>query len=465
MERVDTIIKNASWLITVDPRRRIIRDGAVAIRGGRIVAVDKTRELESAFVADDVLDARNKVVTPGLIDSHLHSSFQLSRGLADEVGSKRFLFERMYPYEGSLSDDDTYWSALLCCYESLRHGVTCFVDPGNYAPSATVRAVEESGMRAIIAKSCMDVGTSAFGKLPERFLETAEEGLARSLEVVEQHHGAAGDRVRVALSCRGINNCSDAFLKMMSDAAGELKTILQAHACFAIDTRDASLLQHGVTEIERLARLEALSDRLLLIHTGWATPADLALLRSHDVKVVVCASSSLHNGYGNLLMGHAPEQMEDGMRIGMGSDHASSGIVDLVSEMLLVAGGYKEIRLNPAILPPEQIVEMATINGAACGHWEDEIGSLEVGKRADITLFDATKPEWQPLYNPVSNLVYSANGNTVDSVLVDGRLLVAGGQVLSIDYDSVLKQIGDRAESILERTGLRAQATPKWPIS
>lgn len=188
MREVDLILHNADWLITLDKERRIFRDGALAIQGENIVAVGKTEEVLSGYRAARMISAERSVVLPGLIDAHLHSSFQMSRGLADEVGSQQFLFERMYPYEAVLSAEDTYLSSMLCAVACIRHGVSCFIDPGNYHPDQTARAVGESGLRAVVAKSSMDLAKSPFGTLPPLFQETTESALASGMEVVERFH-------------------------------------------------------------------------------------------------------------------------------------------------------------------------------------------------------------------------------------------------------------------------------------
>jgi 5-methylthioadenosine/S-adenosylhomocysteine deaminase len=159
-----------------------------------------------------------------------------------------------------------------------------------------------------------------------------------------------------------------------------------------------------------------------------------------------------------------PELLEAGVAVGLGSDHASSGVVDLCQEMFLIAGGYKEVRTDPAVLPPERVLEMATVNGARCAQRAGEIGALEVGRRADLVLFDTARPEWQPLYNPVANLVYSATGRSVDTVIVDGRVLVEGGRALTLDEDAIIEEARRRAPGILARTGLADLVAPKWPV-
>ena len=461
----DIFLRSADWLITVDPSRRIIKDGAIAIQGDRIVAVGKTQELEPQHSsARQIIDARGKVVLPGLIDCHIHTAFQLARGLADEVSAQRFLFERMYPYEGLLEEEENYWSAKLCVLELLRNGVTTFIDAGNYFPQATARVVGETGMRCVISKSAMDIAKSPFGELPPRFLETTEQAVEREEEVVKQWNGCYDGRVRAWFQFRGIPNSSDQLVTRLKELADRYKTGIQTHACFARDTVEACKTKFGFTEIERLGRLGALGPNLLLVHNGWIGPHEVESVRTHDCKIVAAPSSSLHNGYGNLLMGMAPEFLEMGLAVGLGSDHASSGIVDLVQEMFLVSTVYKEVRLNTMVMPPERVVEMATINGARCILWENEIGSIEVGKKADVTMFNTLTPQWQPLYNPVANLVYSATGASVDTVICDGKVLMEGRQLKTLKEDEIYREVARLMPGILKKTNLEEKIKPLWPV-
>jgi 5-methylthioadenosine/S-adenosylhomocysteine deaminase len=461
----DLFIRDADWLITVDAGRRIIRSGALAIENDRIVAVGKTEELERSHAsASRVLSARGKVVLPGLIDSHIHTAFQLSRGLADEVSAAKFLFERMYPYEGLLTEEESHWSAKLCILELLRNGVTTFIDAGNYYPQQTACAAGEAGVRCVVAKSNLDIPKSPFGALPQTFLETTDECLARAEEVVKKWNGAYQGRVRAWFQFRGIPNSTDRLVQGMKQLADRYGTGVQTHACFSRDTLESCKTQFGVTEIERLERLGALGPNVLLVHSGWVSPHEVQAMKDHDVKVVCAPSSSLHNGYGCLLMGKIPEFLEMGLAVGLGSDHASSGIVDLVQEMGLGAGVYKEVRLNTGVMPPERAVEMATINGARCALWEKEIGSLEVGKKADITIFNTRTPQWQPLYNPVSNLVYSATGASVDTVLCDGKILMEGRELKTLNEEEIFAQVDCLMPGILEKTKLAEKIKPRWPV-
>ncbi|MCH7978350.1 MAG: amidohydrolase, partial [Acidobacteria bacterium] len=432
----DIFIRDADWIITVDAQRRIITSGAIAIRDGQIVEIGKTNDLEQQHAsARRVIDARGKVILPGLIDGHMHSAFHLSRGLADGVSAQKFLFERMYPYEGLLTEEESYWSAMLCVLELLRNGVTTFIDAGTYHPHQTAKAVGEVGIRCIVAKSALDITKSSFGKLPERFIETTDQAVERAEKVVQEWNGAYNGRIRAWFQFRGIPNSTDQLITRLKELADRYGTGVQTHACFSRDTMEASKTQFGVPEIERLHRLGVLGPNLLLVHSAWVSPHELQWMIESDVKIVSSPSSSMHNGYGCILMGKIPEFLEMGLAVGLGSDHASSGIVDLVQEMSLEAGVYKEVRLNTGVMPPERVIEMATINGARCALWEKEIGSLEAGKKADVTLFNTRTPQWQPLYNPVSNLVYSATGGSVDTVICDGKILMEGRQLQTVDEE------------------------------
>lgn len=462
--RADTIVTRIDWLLTVDGRRRVIRDAAVAVRDGRFVAVGKTDDVLREWSAERTVDASGCVATPGLIDNHLHSSFQMARGLADEANAQAFLFDHMYPFEGANTAEDVFVSASLAAVEMLRHGVTCYVDPGNYFPDATVRAVAATGMRMVVARSTFDRNKSAMGHLPPSMIEDTAKCLAETEAVLEQYRSAHGGRVTASASFRGVNNSSDALITGLKALAEKHGTFLQTHACFSYQTHDASVAQFGRPEIERLESLGVLDEKTLLVHSGWLEPHELAILAKRKPTLVAAPTSSGHNGYGAVAQGKLPELMALGVNVSLGTDHACSGTVDMVQEMRACVCGYKEARMNPRVMPPEHAVEMATINGARGAGLADRIGSVEIGKEADLVLFDATVPEWQPLFNPVSNLVYSATGNTVKHVFVAGEQLVRDGRLTRIDEADVMRAVRDTARRIAGRLDMRRIVKLTWPV-
>lgn len=462
---VDVVVEHIDWLVTVDEERRVIRDAAVAIADGRFAAVGKTDEIAAAYTGSTVVDGRRRVATPGFIDAHLHSSFQLSRGLADEANAREFLIQRMYPYEAALTPDDVELSARLAAREMLLHGTTCFVDPGNNHPERSLAGVVPTGIRVVVARSAFDLGDSAFGSVPDSMVSTPDSAAREAADLVDKYHDTEGGRVRASVSFRGFNNSSDELIRALGAVADDKNVLLQTHACFNYSTHDASVAKFGRPEIERMAELELLGPRTLLVHGGWLEPHEVALLAEHYASIVAAPSSSLHNGYGNIRMGVIPELLALDVNVGLGSDHACSGPVDLVREMFLVACGHKEVRLNPRVLPPEQAVEMATVNGALAVDAADDLGAVAVGKQADLVLFDVDDPSWQPLYNPVSNLVYSATGRTARDVFVAGERVVEGGRLARVDEERLLADVTAGAAALYDRLDGDSLVRGRWPVS
>src|SRR6516164_5455190 len=389
---VDLVIADIAWLITMDASRRVIRDAAIVVDGGKIIAVGKSTDVAECYSAKQIVDGRRTVATPGFIDCHLHSSFQLSRGLADEANAQSFLFDRMYPYEAALEGDDVRISATLAAAELLKHGVTCFIDPGNYHPEASVEGIMATGIRAIVSRSSFDLTKSVLGILPERMIESTAVALERAEAVLARYAKSSHPRLGASASFRGLNNASDELILGLDKLARHYGTLLQTHACFSYSTHDSSVARTGKAEIERLEALGVIDEHTLIVHSGWLEPQELAILAKRKPSLVCAPSSSLHNGYGNFLFGKLPELIALGVNVAAGSDHASSGIVDMTQEIRLACCCYKETRINPRVMPPETGLEMATRNGAKAALLAERIGSVEVGKEADLVLFDTERP-------------------------------------------------------------------------
>lgn len=463
-ERADLLIRNIDWLITVDAGRRIFRDGAIAVTAGKIIAVGKTTDLAQNYEADRNISGREMVVTPGFIDCHLHSSFHLSRGLADEANAQVFLFDRMYPYEAALEGEDVHVAATAAAAELLRHGVTCFVDPGNYHPDASVKGALSTGIRMLVSRSSFDLTKSVLGLLPDKMIETTKVALERAEAVLQTYARTDNPRLTATASFRGLNNASDELILGLKALADKYGTLLQTHACFSYSTHDSSLARCGLPEIERLESLGVIDERMLIVHSGWLEPQEVAILARRKPSLVCAPSSSLHNGYGNFVVGKLPELMALGVNVALGSDHASSGIVDMTQEIRAACCGYKETRFNPRVMPPETGVEMATINGANATPWGNRIGSVEVGKEADFVMFDTCRPEWQPLINPVSNLVYSATGDSVRHVFVAGEQVVQDGHLTRIDENALYREIHTAVGRFSKRLDMDKIVQLKWPV-
>src|SRR3954467_2880240 len=272
LQTVDLVIKDIAWLITVDPQRRIIRDAAIAVAAGKVVAVGKSAEIAKNYTGKKTINGRHTVATAGFVDCHLHSSFQLSRGLADEANAQSFLFDRMYPYEAALDADDVRVSATLAATELLKHGVTCFIDPGNYHPESSVEGVMSTGIRMIVSRSSFDLTKSVLGLLPERMIENTATALERGEAVLAKYANSGNPRLGASASFRGLNNASDELITGLDKLAKKYDTLLQTHACFSYSTHDSSIARGGLAEIERLDKLGTANERMLVVHSGWLAP-------------------------------------------------------------------------------------------------------------------------------------------------------------------------------------------------
>ena len=462
----DLLVKNADYVVTVDRERRIIRDGAIAISGSKIVAVGKTEEVAPRYPHADVIDARGKLALPGIFDTHIHNAQQLGRGLADEaISGPERLFRRLWVVESHMDAGDALCAARLCQLEMIRAGTTCFADPGNYFAAETAQAVGESGMRGLIARTVFDMGQTSMGSLPKNFFEPTDVALARADEMVEAMNGRFDGRLKAWFSMRVPVACSDDLLRKLAALAEKRGVGVIGHACENRDETIASHLKYGMGDISRLEKLGLLRSNLLLLHMGWVDPKELMLVQKRDVKVSLSPGATFHHAMGNISHGKTPEMLELGVTVSLGSDSAMSGnFLDAIRQTFLVVGGFHEARLDPKILRPEVALEMITINGARSMLWDDELGSLEVGKKADISILDTQRPEWQPIHNPIANLVYCAHGGCADTVIVDGKIIMRGGKVLTLNETDLYAEARDRAASLVKRAGLEHVAASIWPM-
>ncbi len=460
------VITDIDYLVTVDKDRRIIQGGAVVIEKGRIAQVGKTADIKIDRATDEVIDGRGKMALPGLFDTHVHNAQQLGRGLGDEAysGPER-LFRRLWVVEAHMDKGDALCAARLAQVEMIRAGTTCFADPGNYFAHETAQAVRESGMRGMIARTVFDMGQTPMGNLPKNFFEPTDHALERADEMVAEYDGALDGRLKAWFSMRVPVACSDDLLKRLAKLAEKRGVGVIGHACENRDEVVASHLKYSMGDVARLEKLGILGPNMLLLHMGWIDPKELHMLKRRDVKVSLSPGASFHQAMGNVAFGKTPEMLELGIAVSLGSDAAMSGnFLDAIRQTFLVVGGLHEARLDPKIMRPETAVEMITVNGARCMLWEDELGSIEVGKKADITMLDTMRPEWQPIHNPIANLVYCAHGGCADTVIVDGKVLMKNAKVLTLNEQDLFEEARDRAKSLARRAGLEDVAAPIWPM-
>lgn len=459
------VIRNALWLVTVDAGRRIIADGAIGIADDRIAFVGKSADLPDTFSRASVIDAGNMLVLPGFVDTHVHNTQHLGRGLADECDVPVQLLERLYRYESEMSADDAYWAARMCQIELIRSGTTCFLDPSSYYPGETAKAAGETGIRGIVSRTAFDVHSTTIGKLPPKtmFRETLSEALERAEDTVVRHNNSHDGRVRAWFALRILAGCSDDLCRGIRRLAAKHAVPIVMHASESRDEIVGSRLSSGFSDVERLEQLGVLGPDMVMIHMGWASPREIRLAQKHGFKISYTPSTGFRLGMGDSTYGHFPEMAAIGITVSLSCNSAmSSNFLDMVRLMNLGAGSMRSARLSAFVFPPEEMIEMATMNGAIALGAERDLGSIEVGKMADIALFDTNRSDWRPILNPLSNLVHSSRGGA-HTVIVDGKVLLSAGRVVSIDEDETLRECQRRGVAIAERSGLDRITQSHWP--
>jgi 5-methylthioadenosine/S-adenosylhomocysteine deaminase len=460
VEEAALLIHNAK-VITMASDRTIYDDGAVAVIGSRIVAVGPRSEVERHWTSQEVVDASGGLVMPGLIDGHNHPGHYLSRGLGDDAGILDVLYGRLYPYEAACDDEDVYVGALANFVEMVSTGTTCFCDPGGYHVQAAARAAQEIGLRGIFSRSTRDLYDDDH-PLPQNLKETTATTVERAIETVEGLHGAADDRLRAWFSLRVPYNVSDELCVAVRDLASKYAVGIHSHVCAQSGENEASIERWGMRVLERFRRLGLLGPNLYLVHMGWVTDEEIARLASNDVKVAHCPSASMHGAYGNISRKTIPKMVDQGIAVSLGTDSVTAGrILDMFRVMYLAACSHKDATLDPQVMGPYRALEMATIGGARAIMWEDQIGSLEVGKKADLIVVDTQSPAWHPMGDPVRTLVYSGFGQSVRTVVVDGRVIMRDRVFPRTDVAALMKAVEEHADLVLARANLRLHSS--WP--
>jgi 5-methylthioadenosine/S-adenosylhomocysteine deaminase len=461
MQAADLII-DAGVVVTMGPQRRLIRDGAVAIRGKRILAVDKSSAIAERYRAERTIGDSNKVVFPGLIDCHNHPVHFLSKGMIDDMRYPARWRDRVWPYEATLSAEETLVASTGTFLEMIRSGTTCFSDPGTLEPEAVAQAALDTGIRGVVARMTWDVHDPT---APSQFNDDTATALARGEECVQRCSGLGDGRVRAWFSLARADHVSDQLVRDIKRRADALKVGIHAHLSTTRGQVEAALREWGKTPVARYRDLGALGPNAHLVHMGAITDDDVSILREFDPSVCHCPSASMFGGFGCIAHGKFPELVENGVRVVLGTDAcAVSRFIDMVRIMYLASCAHKDVKADPTVIGAHKAMEMATIDGARALLWDDEIGSLEPGKLADIVIADADGIEWQPnpMDLPVANLVYSANGSCVRTVIIDGRIVMEERRFTMIDEQDYAARASVCASAIFARLGVEPRTV--WPV-
>ena len=440
---VQTYLKNG-FVVTMGADEAVFDGGGVLVEGDRIKAVGA---VPPEMVAPDaeVIDLAGKYVLPGFVNTHVHTSQQISRGVGDDVDFITWLHKRMWPFESNMTEEDSYVSTLMCCLEQIRAGVTAFAEPGGQFGMA--RAVEEAGVRAKLAKSVMDTGDG----LPAIWQRSTDEELDEQVDLIERFHNTADGRVQVWFGLRTIFNNTDDLIVRTKRLADKYGVGVHMHVAEAKSEVEYTQQVYGEPTVTHLERLGVLDRNLLAVHTVWLTNEEVDLFKQRDVKVSHNPASAMR------VLGFAkiPQMLAKGVCVSLGTDGASSSNrMDIVDEMWLTSLIHKGWRLDSTVVPSQDILRMATKMGARCLLDEAEYGSLEAGKKADLIVIDPYGPSMMPVNDRIASLVTAMHSNNVQSTMCDGKWLMRDRKILTLDEDAIIKEACERADAIYARAGI-----------
>jgi len=434
----DLVVKNGV-VVTCDPRDRIIRNGAVAIQGSRIVAIGTVEELEKVWKADREIDAKGMVVTPGLVNSHTHLSMTLFRGVADDIPAIEWL-PRIWSIEKNMSEQACHAGALLGCLEMIKSGTTCFADQ-YFHMNQVAGAVERSGMRAVLAQGVLELGDSEKGR----------EQLKEAADFAKEWNGKVEGRIRCKIGPHAIYSCSTRLLKEARQIANEIGVGLHIHLAEAPNEIKMVKEKCGRTPTEHLANIDFLSSDVLAAHCTFVENSDIEILRKTGTGVSHCPSTAMKCGGG---ISPVPDLVREGVSVGIGTDGCgSNNNLDMIEEMRTAAFLHKLNRKDATVLPARTMLRLATIGSATAVGLQSEVGSLEVGKKADMILVDFGKPHLTPFHNVTGHLVYSSFGSDVHTTIIDGEIIMENRQVRTLDEEEVMREAQLQFERLLERGG------------
>jgi 5-methylthioadenosine/S-adenosylhomocysteine deaminase len=443
-ERADLIIRGGT-VVTMDSASRVIEDGAVAIVGGRILAVGQSAQIAANYRAARTLDATGEVIMPGLINTHTHVPMVLFRGIADDLVLMTWLQKYIFPAEARNVDEQfVRWGTRLGCLEMILGGTTTYVDM-YYFEDAVADETSRAGMRGVLGETLLD--------FPAPDNKTWESGIAATEKFVKKWKG--NSLITPAIAPHAPYTVSTEHMKEAHSFSEHNGVPLVTH--IAEDSAEVKLIKerYNASSVAYLDRIGVLDARVIAAHMVWPTADDIKTLVLRSVGVAHCPQSNMKLAAGTAPV---PQMLKAGVAVGLGTDGAASNNdLNMWEEMDTAAKLHKLISKDPTVVTAREALEMATIRGAAAIHMDREIGSIEAGKRADVIIVRMDSIHQIPVYNVYSQLVYATKDSDVDTVVIEGKVVMTNRRVLTIDEHSV------RAKALEYRDRIRKSLAPTEP--
>jgi cytosine/adenosine deaminase-related metal-dependent hydrolase len=475
---VDLLVRHA-YVITMDDEGRLIDDGAIAIVGRRILEVGEDAALARRYVAARTIDARGAPVHPGLIECHLHASFQTFRSvLPDRIPEDEVFdaFERVF--YNTVTDEEEYLGVLLASMEMIRNGTTCFMEAGTVLePSAAAQAAEVVGIRALIGDAFIwdrPTGLAQGNETPDQGPVRVRGAIDRSPRNLEEALQRLGHELRRNadpdalvtghVAVLGLGTASEELLleaKRQADAAG---VVLNMHHAYSPADTAADRVRYGKDPLIRLAEIGVLDRNVTLGHANHLTDAECEVLIERDASVAWAPAASMMWGHGGSFHGRHAELWRRGANISLGSDSANwSNSFDLFRQANLAMLSAREAHGDRTYLMAEDVLGMATRGGAKAAGLQDRIGSIEAGKRADLVIHTLNRPEMVPVTDMTRNLMYASGSKSVHTVIVDGKVVLEKGSFVALDEERLLAQVDEAGRILLRRMGHKVEPNRVQP--
>jgi len=432
----DIVVHNG-MVLTVNGAFDVFPKGLVCIADSSLERVGNQTNNEPLPAARHVIDARGGIIMPGLVNTHTHVPMSLFRGLADDLPLTSWLNDYIFRAEAQwLNPETVHLGTLLSCGEMLLSGTTTFCD-GYFFEDAVATAVQESGMRAVLAQGIID--------FPAPGVPDPQENISKAAQFIETWQGKSA-LITPGLFCHSPYTCSEETLRKARKVADEKDSLFQIHVAETKDELQEIGERQGTTPVQYLDRIGVLNEKTLVVHAIWVDDVDIACMAERGVGISVPTESQM-----KLASGVAPilEFLKKGLSVGIGTDGcASNNNLDMFQEMDTSAKLHKVKRRDPTVMDARVVLTLGTRRGAEAIGLGKQIGSLEVGKRADLIIIDTHKPHLTPLYDPASHLVYAASGSDVRDVIIDGRLVVNDRKVLPFNLKTIVESVQDLARRI-----------------
>lgn len=426
---------NARWIIPVDPENNVLEYHAVIIQDDKIIDI-LPQDKSEKYLADELIVLNDHALMPGFINAHTHASMSLFKGLADDLPLEEWLHEHIWPAETALVDEQfVHDGSQLAIAEMIRSGTTCFNDMYFFIDQ-TASAAIQAGIRACIGIPIID--------FPTRWAKNLEEYIDKGLSVLDRFKNE--ELISFSFAPHAPYTVCDASLKRIQPLMDELSLPMHIHLHETRKEVEQSIAQHGITPLARLKGLDLLGPELISVHMTELSDTDIQQLAEYGVHVVHCPESNL-----KLASGFCPVSalLDAGVNVALGTDgSASNNDIDMLGELRTAALLAKGVAEKADALPAYQIIRMATINGAKALGLDHKIGSLEIGKQADILAIDLNTIEIQPVYDVMSSIVYSANRSQITDLWVAGKALMKNRKLTSLDEERLLSKAQQWHEKI-----------------